>query len=291
MWRDFPYSPQKEDPVADNPEGLAAFSSRGPTRPGNRIKPDVVAPGTTILSARSSHIYPGHFRNFWGESNDEEWCYEGGTSMATPLTAGCCAVIRGALEDNDIKEPSAALVKAILINGAVALKGQYNQAPPNGEFGPLADVPNSNSGFGRVNLNNSLQNVVPSSGRDYAGFGDFDGNKALGKDGIHSPEYGFPITVPRQSADALPLTLKITLVWADRPGELLQADLDLIVKDDAGTEKHGNQGDGPEFDRANNVEQVVWKNVKTGATYHVIIRAYRTTIDPQPFAYAWRLFP
>ncbi len=271
--------------MANSREELAAFSSRGPTRPGNRIKPDVVAPGTTILSARSSHTYVGHFQDFWGKSDDDKWCYEGGTSMATPLVAGCCAVIRGALEDNGTKDPSAALIKAVLINGAVALKHRDISAPPIAE-----DVPNPNSGFGRVNLKNSLQNVVPSSGKGYAGFGDFDGDEALGKDGIHKSEYEFPITVPRQPADAPPLTLKITLVWADFPGERLQADLDLIVRDDDGTEKHGNQGDGPGFDRENNVEQVVWKGVKIGATYKVTIRAHRTTVDPQPFAYAWRLF-
>lgn len=40
------------DPVADDPEQVAAFSGRGPTVDG-RIKPDLVAPGTAIVSARS----------------------------------------------------------------------------------------------------------------------------------------------------------------------------------------------------------------------------------------------
>lgn len=40
------------DLVADNPGGLAAFSSRGPASI-NRIKPDVVAPGTMVASTRS----------------------------------------------------------------------------------------------------------------------------------------------------------------------------------------------------------------------------------------------
>jgi hypothetical protein len=40
------------DRVADNQGGLAAFSSRGPASV-NRIKPDVVAPGTMVVSTRS----------------------------------------------------------------------------------------------------------------------------------------------------------------------------------------------------------------------------------------------
>ncbi|MEL7362380.1 MAG: S8 family serine peptidase, partial [Bacteroidota bacterium] len=41
--------------VSDDVEGMAAFSSRGPTDDG-RIKPDVVAPGTNVLSTRSSMV-------------------------------------------------------------------------------------------------------------------------------------------------------------------------------------------------------------------------------------------
>jgi len=52
------YSPTRYGPViatdrvADDPDGMAAFSGRGPTDE-NRIKPDVVAPGTMIVSVRS----------------------------------------------------------------------------------------------------------------------------------------------------------------------------------------------------------------------------------------------
>lgn len=46
---DFPANPMKSDKMSDGAEGMVAFSSRGPTVDG-RIKPDVVAPGTYILS-------------------------------------------------------------------------------------------------------------------------------------------------------------------------------------------------------------------------------------------------
>lgn len=123
----FGASPIRFDKLANNLEGLAAFSSRGPTFE-SRIKPDVVAPGTGILSARSSLVNDA---GLFGTSDDPQWMFEAGTSMATPLVSGCAAVIRQALKSNPPTDapptyPSAALVKAILINGAVDLVGQYH---------------------------------------------------------------------------------------------------------------------------------------------------------------------
>ncbi len=57
---DFPVDPIKSDPMANNPGQVVAFSSRGPTLDG-RVKPDVVAPGTFILSTRSSRLAPNNF--------------------------------------------------------------------------------------------------------------------------------------------------------------------------------------------------------------------------------------
>ena len=83
-------------------------------------------------------------------------------------------------------------------------------------------------------------------------------------------------------------TLKITLVWSDPPGPTLQNDLDLIVKAANGQERHGNMGSSAGFDRANNVEQIVWENIPPGAA-KVTVRAFRITQFPQPYAFAWRL--
>jgi hypothetical protein len=50
----------------------------------------------------------------------------GGTSMSTPLTAGAAALVRQYYTETEAIEPSAALVKATLINGAVDMTpGQY----------------------------------------------------------------------------------------------------------------------------------------------------------------------
>jgi subtilisin family serine protease len=63
---------------------LSRFSSSGPTRDG-RIKPDIVAPGVSILSARSAR------RN---ESPDDPLLARmSGTSMAAPYVAGTVALM------------------------------------------------------------------------------------------------------------------------------------------------------------------------------------------------------
>ncbi|KAK2748522.1 hypothetical protein FQN57_000655 [Myotisia sp. PD_48] len=264
----WPTVPIKGDRMADNPAGMAAFSSRGPTAEG-RIKPDVVAPGTAILSTRSRNLVrapTGH-----GVSSDPSWYFSAGTSMATPLVAGSVVVLRESLVKNGKKNPTAALLKAMLINGAVELAGQYVPS----EAGPS---PNNNSGFGRVNLKNSI--VVPND-KD-AGWHE---GKPLNQDESAKPVI---VTVPGKCGESG--TLKVTLVWSDPPGRELQNDLDLIVIASDGSERHGNMGEGTGFDRANNVEQVLWTKIPAGET-KIIIRAYHIVKKElaQPYALAWSI--
>jgi subtilisin family serine protease len=260
----FGANPIRFDPMADNQDGMAAFSSRGPS-PEGRIKPDVVAPGTGILSARSSEA---NDTGLFGISDDPAWMYDAGTSMATPLVSGCAAVIRQALQLNPPEgatgspySPSAALVKAVLINGAVELKGQYQPS----EAGPS---PNYSSGWGRVHLTES---VLTTTASDSAGCHE---GAALEDGG------SFAFTVPVTQAGA---TLKVTLVWTDPPAPKLQNDLQLTVT--LGTQtRAGNPG----LNRTNNVEQVVWTNIPQGWA-NVRILARSLTHSPQGYAVAWKL--
>ena len=89
-WREFNHRLFPQPPIADaklsgDPQGMAAFSGRGPCDI-SRIKPDVVAPGTSILSARAS---TADVTNFWNLGDEPGYGFMGGTSMAAPLVSGC----------------------------------------------------------------------------------------------------------------------------------------------------------------------------------------------------------
>jgi hypothetical protein len=78
--------------------------------------------------------------------------------------------------------------------------------------------------------------------------------------------------------------LKVTLVWTDFPGEVLQNDLDLIVRAANGQEWHGNMPSGSTaFDRNNNVEQVIWTDIPVGDV-EIVVQAHRITLHPQSYA-------
>lgn len=146
----WPAEPIWSSKLSDNPKGIAAFSSRGPTRDG-RLKPEIVAPGTNILSAFSQ--VPGA-NQLWGKYNDH-YAYSGGTSMATPLAAGAAAVAREVLiKKHGLVDPSGAMVKVLLMHTAVDLyPGQYGEGSPTQE---LTHRPNNDQGYGRADLANVL---------------------------------------------------------------------------------------------------------------------------------------
>lgn len=138
--------------VSDQPGGLAMFSSRGPTDDG-RIKPDLVAPGTNILSTRSFHPKSG---DLWGRY-DDHYVWSGGTSMSTPLVAGAAAVVREVLQKKfKIQNPSATLIKGILMATSDDLfPGQYGVGGATQE--QLSVRPNFDQGYGRVNASRVLE--------------------------------------------------------------------------------------------------------------------------------------
>ena len=95
----FSATPISTDHLSNRQDGMAAFSSRGPVIDG-RYKPDLVAPGTNILSARSS-MTSG---TGWGAYNSY-YMWMGGTSMSTPLTAGASPYERVFNESTRLYKP------------------------------------------------------------------------------------------------------------------------------------------------------------------------------------------
>ena len=94
-------------------DGMANFSSRGPTADG-RVKPDISAPGTKIIAARATGTA-------MGTPLDDNYTSAQGTSMATPHVAGLCALI---LKANPRLTP--AQVKGILRDSCIDLKMDPN---------------------------------------------------------------------------------------------------------------------------------------------------------------------
>lgn len=235
MW---PAEPITSDLLSDNQDGMAAFSSRGPTADG-RLKPDIVAPGTNIVSTRSSKI-PAGARLLWGEY-DDNYLYCGGTSMATPLAAGAAVVTRQYLtEEFNLKSPSAALVKASMIHTAFDMyPGQYG----TGKTQELPDPrPNIHEGYGRVDMDKltSLHN------ESYV----IDENAGVGTGEVDT----YSLTVSTG--------LVATLVYTDAPGtasatKALVNDIDLIVEGPSGAVH-------TKADRVNNVEMIELKSAFPG---------------------------
>jgi hypothetical protein len=245
---------------------MAAFSSRGPTNDG-RIKPDIVAPGTNIVS---NHSPLGVDASYWGMyKTDGHYAYAGGTSQATPFAAGSAALIREWLQEKrQVPAPSAALIKAIMMNTAHDLQpGQYGTDPQYQEEGPR---PNPVEGWGRVDLAAAID---PASPRVTL-FSDETAGLQTGqsKRFVYHAQAGVPISV--------------TLTWSDYPGDpsaaqALVNDLDLTVTDPNGQKLLGNGQD----DHLNNAETVDVAAPVAG-DYVVDVTGGNVPQGPQPYALA-----
>ncbi|SDD02419.1 S8 family serine peptidase [Rhodococcus tukisamuensis] len=268
VWsRDFPNPPIATDKVSGNPECMAAFSSRGPCD-DHRIKPDLVAPGTDILSTRSSSAPAA---NYWGQHANSRYAYMGGTSMACPLVAGCAALVREYFVAERDTTPSAALLKATLINGTRWLSGADATADHRLR-------PNYHQGFGEVDLGDTLPSPAEPTFR--LEFVDTWKSTVL-----RFTETGRAFRFTVQVGAGLPL--RICMAYTDLPGRALQNDVSMIVED-PGRRKFVGNADLPgsirrPSDAENNVE-VVRVEDPTPGRWVIQVFARNLLRGPQDFA-------
>lgn len=234
---------------------ISSFSSRGPVADG-RLKPDLVAPGEFLLSTRTQGGVHGYM-------------FMAGTSMATPAASGAAAIVRQFYQQVEgIPEPSAALIKASLINGAKDIDG-----------GPIR-LPAMDQGWGRIDLRQAL---VHENGRslwyyEHPGLATGETFSAT----LNLQDTGFPIHA--------------TLVWSDAAALSAAApnlvnDLDLVLTGPPGATPDtytGNDrlGDGLldlDVDRQNNVEGVDVESPIRGE-WTLSVTGHNVPDASQPFA-------
>jgi subtilisin family serine protease len=274
-------------------ENLAEFSSRGPTSDG-RLKPDVLCPGDAILSACSdgdtssfqcgsfiAQIPFGDDRLF---SNGSAVTKMSGTSMATPACSAAASIVRqyfrqgywhaGIRKDSKAHNPSAALLKAVLINGAQPLWVHQRTNHTTSSDDPLhatsrdwippAKQPRAEQGYGLIDLQASLCFNFSGDGQIFS-----DSDILLG----HGQQTQISLRVlPGKDTD-----LRVTIVWTDPPSTpfssvILVNNLDLRVRGPNKQFWYGNgqasyDEDGQMFvmlDDINNSEKVWIENAMEG---------------------------
>lgn len=255
---DYPAAPYNMDPMANDSNQVAAFSSRGPTADG-RFKPDVVAPGTYILSTRSTLLAPNNMA--WAAfPPSKKYFHMGGTSMATPLTSGAVGLIREFLRTKkNIKLPSAALLKATLIHGAIRLSSATESI-----------VVDNDQGYGRVNLDGALA----SSTTKTIEFNDIKPGLRTGE--VHTIEIKIQSSLQ---------PLRVTMAYSDYPGTTLINNLNLMLTAPDGSRHVGNPKPGSlmALDAVNNVEVINISNPLLGK-WLIDIVASNVAQGPQDFA-------
>lgn len=251
---------------------MAFFSSRGPTVDG-RLGVTVVAPGTHVSGTASIHP------NFNGlgvtdqfyPAGQTDYARSDGTSHSGPLATGAGMIATEFFEKRFGVTPSPALVKAVLTNTATDI---FSGA--RGDGVQTGHIPNEHQGWGRVNLDNLVNEENTLFWVDQDEVFTASGN---------SVEYEL-------FASASDRPLKVTLTWTDVPAFLfanpsIVNDLDLEVIDQQTSQiyrgnnfANGVSVSGGSFDRIETLESVYIPN--PSGLYTIRVTAHNIVGDALP---------
>lgn len=294
-------------PLTDSSNQVAGYSSRGNVGlgiegPAGRFKPDLVAPGTFVVSTSSTQwdqaAYYSPSNNFFNLAPDANYFqvlsnlnnglgpfyrFESGTSLAAAEVSGTLALLQEFFEQRLGRTNSPALMKALLINGARSLGGGYAVHAAGATNG---------QGWGLIQLPNSIPAPLTNTTAPASPMLAFD----------QSPPEALATGQQRTrlvaiSSPARTVPLRLTLAWTDPPGNPMAGlklvnDLDLIVTNlQTGDVFWGNDfpagtgfnspwqpGSAPNRDLVNNVENV-YLSPPLGSNYSVTVLARRIAVN------------